>query len=140
VVGTFTVAGFDWLDGYHLVRERYYQGLASRRPYGYWVWADLGAFAAAVGPAAAPILRRAIGATWSRLLAAAVLLPLAAMVAVVFADLSGLSKAEVERIWLPFAVWLPAGAVLLPIRGRRGWLAVQAVVALLVNHLVLTGW
>jgi hypothetical protein len=41
---------------------------------------------------------------------------------------------------LPFAVWLPAGVALLPIRGRRGWLAAQAVVALLVNHLVLTGW
>ena len=26
--------------------------------------------------------------------------------AILIADLSGLSKAEVERIWLPFAVWL----------------------------------
>jgi hypothetical protein len=138
VVVAFTAAGFHWLDGYHLVRSRYYQGLASRRPYAYWVWADLGALAASAGPAAAPILRRAV--LGLPRLSAPVLLPLAALVAVVFADLSGLSKAEVERIWLPFAVWLPAGAALLPIRGRRGWLAVQAVVALLVNHLVLTGW
>jgi hypothetical protein len=69
---------------------------------------------------------------------AVVVLPLAAFAAVLVADLSGLSKAEVERIWLPFAVWLPAGAVLLP--HPRRWLAAQAATALLVNHLMLTGW
>jgi hypothetical protein len=58
----------------------------------------------------------------------------------VAADLSGLSKAEVERIWLPFAVWLIAGAALLPARDRRGWLAAQAAAALLVNHLLFTTW
>jgi hypothetical protein len=69
-----------------------------------------------------------------------VLLPLAAATAIVAADLSGLSKAEVERIWLPFAVWLPAGAGLLPPGSRRTWLAVQAATALLINHLLLTVW
>jgi hypothetical protein len=62
------------------------------------------------------------------------------MVAVLAADLSGLSKAEVERIWLPFAVWFAAGAVLLPLPSRRGWLIAQAAMALLVNHLLLTSW
>jgi hypothetical protein len=70
----------------------------------------------------------------------AVLLPLAGLAAILAADVSGLSKAEVERIWLPFAVWLVAGAALLPAPGRRGWLVVQAVTALLVNHLLLTTW
>lgn len=56
------------------------------------------------------------------------------------ADLSGMSKAETERIWLPFTLWLPATAALLPARDHRGWLAAQACVALLVNHLLLTGW
>jgi hypothetical protein len=69
-----------------------------------------------------------------------VLLPVAAAAAILAADLSGLSKAEVERIWLPFAVWLPAGAVLVPASDRRAWLAVQAGTALLVNHLLLTTW
>ncbi len=67
-------------------------------------------------------------------------LPLAAAVAVVAADVSGLSKAEVERIWLPFGVWLVAGAAALPAPGHRGWLAVQAATALAVNHLLLTPW
>ena len=69
-----------------------------------------------------------------------VLLPCAALLAILAADLSGLSKAEVERIWLPFAVWLPTGAVLLPAGDRRCWLAVQAATALLINHLLLTAW
>jgi hypothetical protein len=162
VVAAFAAAGFWWLDGYHLVRERYYQGLASDRPYAYWVWANLGALAACAGPAAAAVLRRALldVGTWRRGTGSAdpaesrhaaivpppaglrgravVVLPLAAFAAVLVADLSGLSKAEVERIWLPFAVWLPAGAALLP--HPRRWLAAQAATALLVNHLVLTGW
>ncbi|PSL54146.1 hypothetical protein B0I31_107201 [Saccharothrix carnea] len=56
--------------------------------------------------------------------------------AILAADLSGLSKAEVERIWLPFTVWL---VVLVPDR-RRTWPAAQAVTALAVNHLLLTNW
>lgn len=51
-----------------------------------------------------------------------------------------MSKAETERIWQPFVVWLMPAAALLPGPGRRGWLAAQAVVALLVNHLLWTGW
>jgi hypothetical protein len=69
-----------------------------------------------------------------------VLLPATALLAILAADLSGYSKAEVERIWLPFAVWLAAGAALVPAPGRRGWLVAQAAVALLVNHLLVTTW
>jgi methylthioxylose transferase len=69
-----------------------------------------------------------------------VLLALAAAVVILLADLSGLSKAETERIWLPFTVWLLPAVSLLPPGSRRGWLTVQAVTALAVNHLVLTFW
>ncbi len=157
VVGAFTVAGFDWLTGYHLVVERYYQGIASRRAYGYWVWANLAIVTVAAGPAAAVILRRAAVAGWRAVSSlrprdglprpqhgtlghACWLLPLAAAAAIVAADLSGYSKAEVERIWLPFTGWLMAGAALIPASGRRTWLTVQAAVALAVNHLLLTTW
>ncbi|HET9140314.1 helix-turn-helix transcriptional regulator [Actinophytocola sp.] len=64
----------------------------------------------------------------------------AAALAVLAATLSGLSKAEVERIWLPFTVWLVAGAALLPAPGRRGWLAAGVVLALVMNHVLLTNW
>jgi hypothetical protein len=138
VVAAFTAAGFWWLDGYHLVFARYYQGIASDRPYGYWVWANLAAVAVCAGPAAAVVLRRAL--VGIRRGGAVRLLPLVALAAMLAADVSGLSKAEVERIWLPFAVWLVAGAALIPDQHRRRWLAVQAATALLVNHLLLTPW
>ncbi|MEU8077848.1 hypothetical protein AB0B31_20620 [Catellatospora citrea] len=139
VVVAFTAAGFWWLDGYHLVVQRYYQGIASERAYGYWALANLAALLLSAGPAAAVIVRRATVAL-PRDRAAYVLLPAAAALSIAAADLSGLSKAEVERIWLPFAVWLPAGAALLPVAARRGWLAAGAATALAVNHLVLTIW
>ncbi|WP_338894648.1 hypothetical protein WBG99_02195 [Streptomyces sp. TG1A-60] len=66
------------------------------------------------------------------------LLVTAVFSALLIADLSGMSKAETERIWLPFAVWLPAACAFLT--GRRAWLAAQAVIALLLNHLLLTAW
>ncbi|OIK28470.1 hypothetical protein [Streptomyces malaysiense] len=137
----FTLAGFDWWHGYRLLTIRYYQGVGGIRPYGYWVWADLACAAVIAGPATAAGLRRT-GAvllhrrTGSR--ARLALLVWAVLLAVLVADLSGMSKAETERIWLPFALWLLPACALLP--RPRPWLAAQAVLALLVNHLLLTGW
>ncbi|HEX6402712.1 MAG TPA: hypothetical protein VF003_06070 [Pseudonocardiaceae bacterium] len=153
VVAAFAAAGFWWLDGYHQVMTRYYQpgeyGLV--RPYGYWVWADLACLAVVLGPAGVAGLRRgfapagmaAVKDSRNRgwwFLKSPQLVCAAAGIAVLVADLSGLSKAEVERIWLPFAVWLIAGTGLIPARQARWWLATQAVVALGVNHLLLTTW
>ena len=56
------------------------------------------------------------------------------------ADLSMLSKAETERIWLPFTMWLTAAGALLPPRSHRWWLALNVVGALLLNHFILTNW
>ncbi|MEV5640859.1 hypothetical protein AB0L67_11845 [Streptomyces flaveolus] len=142
----FTAAGFDWWEAYRLLVERYYQGAAGIRPYGYWVWANLACTVLITGLATVAGLRRAGGV----LLAGrrgeslapgdgrAALLVTAGLLALLAADLSGMSKAETERIWLPFALWLlPACAFL----GRpRVWLAAQAVLALLLNHLLATGW
>jgi hypothetical protein len=145
VVAAFFAAGFWWLEGYRQVTIRYYQpgeyGMV--RPYGYWVWADLACLAIVLGPAGVAGLRR-VFAAWLRRPRAQVL-PLALLCAaagsaVLIADISGLSKAEVERIWLPFAVWLIAAAALLSSRQVRWWLAGQAVIALAVNHLLLTTW
>jgi len=137
VVAAFTLGGFWWFEGYRLVVERLHQGIASDRPYAYWVWANLAALVACAGVASVAVVRRA---TVLRRREAACLLPLAAAAAVLAADLSGLSKAEVERIWLPFAVWMLAGAGLLPPRTRRAWLLAQCGTALAVNHLLLTTW
>ncbi|MCC8251245.1 hypothetical protein LNK82_44060 [Saccharothrix sp. NEAU-S10] len=132
VVAVFAALGFWWLDGYHLVVERYYQGIATPRSYAYWVWADLAAAVFACG--FAPFAARWRGT--STIAGGAVTLAAAAAAAILVATASGLSKAEVERIWLPFTVWL---VVLVPDR-RRLWLTAQAVTALAVNHLLLTNW
>ncbi|QXV61559.1 hypothetical protein [Amycolatopsis sp. TNS106] len=144
VVAAFALAGFWWLDGYHLVVERYYQGIATLRPYSYWVWADIAAVLIALGPAVIAGTRRA-GAEFltepkRSFREPVTLIVLAAVLTIAFADLSGLSKAEVERIWLPFEVWLLPAVALLPSKGRRWWLAASAATALVVNHLVLTSW
>ncbi|WP_405620597.1 hypothetical protein [Streptomyces sp. NBC_00076] len=138
----FTVAGFDWWEAYRLLVRRYHQGAGGVRPYAYWVWANLACTALIVGPATVAGLRRTRAAlTLKRLTLPDVrlgVLVLSALIALLVADLSGMSKAETERIWLPFAVWLlPACAWL---TGARGWLVAQAVLALLLNHLLLTGW
>ena len=78
----------------------------------------------------------------------------AALVVVAIADLSGMSKGEVERIWLPFTPWLLlAGAALTspdrsgePTRttrvrpGATGWLLGQVTLTILVESLVRTPW
>jgi methylthioxylose transferase len=165
VVGAFTASGFWWLTGYHLVVIRYYQGWAAERPYSYWVWADLACLVCCAGPVLAPALRHAAGrlraagqaagsgsatmAVGSRLASAMArlrppaglwLLPAVALLGIMAADVSGLSKAEVERIWLPYAVWLLVAAAWLPARHRRAWLIAQTLTALAINHLLLTDW
>ncbi|MET7901176.1 hypothetical protein ABZS86_06760 [Streptomyces sp. NPDC005355] len=150
VAGAFTLCGFRWWEGYGLLVERYYQGVASERPYGYWVWADPAATAVAAGlacvagarrmvPAAPGALRRLRGGSTGTP-DALVVLSFAALLALAVADLSGMSKAETERIWLPFVVWLLPTTALLPALDLRRWLLVQAAVAFLVNHLLLTSW
>ena len=65
---------------------------------------------------------------------------LGALLAIVFADLSMLSKAETERIWLPFTIWLTAAPALLPPQSHRWWLALNVVGALALNSFILTNW
>jgi hypothetical protein len=106
VIVAFAAAGFWWFDGLRASLVEYQASVARFRPQSYFVLGNLGAFAIALGPATAVALARLRDRrTW--------LLVAGAMVAVAVADLSDLSKAEVERIWLPFAPWiLLAGWVL----------------------------
>ncbi|MDN0199128.1 hypothetical protein [Streptomyces sp. S.PNR 29] len=143
VPAAFTLAGFNWWEAYQLLVTRYQQGAGGIRPYGYWVWANLACTVLIAGLATVAGLRRT-GAvlirrrTEPRGDVRLAFLVAAALLALLAADLSGMSKAETERIWLPFAIWLlPACAFL---SRPRAWLTAQAVLALLLNHLLLTGW
>ncbi|MEH3143117.1 MAG: hypothetical protein PGN37_23750 [Mycobacterium kyogaense] len=140
VVAIFAAAGFWWLDGYHLVQERYWQGIANDRPFAYWGWANLASVVCAIGLGSVAGLARIFDLAALRRRSGLHLVVLGALLSIVAADLSRLSKAETERIWLPFMVWLVAAAALLPRRSQRWWLALNVIGALAVNHLILTNW
>ena len=122
--------GYSWWEALPVLRERYWDGVASNRPPQYWMWGNLAALAFSAGPVAfagvaQTLSRRPVAAT-----RAVWWLVLGAVAMVVAADLSQMSRAEVERIWLPFVPWLMVGCALLPERWRRPGLALQVVLAL----------
>jgi methylthioxylose transferase len=139
VVGGFALAGFRMWDAYPVLRERYWDGIAAVRPAAYWLWGDLAALCYGAGPLLGAglgqlaALRREAGRTVALLVGGAACSVLAA-------DLSLMSKAEVERIWLPFVPWLLVATALLPERWRRPGLALQLVVALVIQHVLYTSW
>ncbi len=146
VVAVFGAFGFYWWEAYPAVHDRYFAGLGGQRPQSYWVWGNLGALLVSAGPVlgaglacALPGLRATVrGAVTPR--RTAVLLSLSAAAAVIAADLSGMSKSEVERIWLPWVPWLLVSTALLPELWRRPALAVQVTTAILLQQLVFTQW
>jgi len=140
VVAAFRLAGFWWFDGYHLVQERYWQGIALDRPFQYWSWANLASAVCAIGLGSAAGVARAFDIAALKRRSGLHLVVLGALLAILCADLSMLSKAETERIWLPFTVWLVGAAALTPPRSHRWWLALNVIGALLINHLILTNW
>lgn len=143
VVVAFAAAGFAWWEAYPVLVERYWDGIASSRPYWYWIWGNLAALVFSAGPlvgASVAVALRDARPLRSLLTRPVVVLALAALATVALADLSGMSKAEVERIWLPFVPWLLVATGLLDERWRRLGFAAQVVFAIVVQHLLLTGW
>ena len=133
----FAGFGFSWFSGFAATRHQYWTGVAIHRPYSYFLFADLALFAVATGPAVAVGL--------SRLRDHRVWLLVGGILAVVaLADLSGMSKGEVERIWLPFVPWAMLATAGLSV-GRpssrlRPWLALQAACALVVTVSIWSQW
>jgi methylthioxylose transferase len=140
VAVTFAVAGFYWFDGYTLVQQRYWQGVAKDRPFQYWSWANLACAVCAIGLGGVAGISRVFDRAAIRRRSGFHLLLLAMLAAIAFADLSMLSKAEVERIWLPFTVWLVAAPALTPVRSHRLWLALNTAGALVLNSIIFTNW
>ncbi len=146
VVVVFTAYGFAWWEAYPVLRDRYYAGVAARRPASYWLWGDLAAFTISAGLAVGASIALSAGRARDVLTrrfddpsTKVASLVLATCGCLLLADLSLMSKAEVERIWLPFVPWALLGCALLPRRWQRPALGLQVVTALAVQHLVLTG-
>ncbi|WP_354698074.1 hypothetical protein [Paraconexibacter sp. AEG42_29] len=131
VVAAFSAAGFFWPDGLSATRDLYHAGVASRRPYADFLVINLGAFFIAIGPAVvAGIMRLRDRRIW--------LLAGGGLAAVAVAQLSGLSRGETERIWLPFTPWLLV--VTAALGASRKWLALQLLLALVVQATVRSPW
>lgn len=144
VVGAFAVLGFTWWTALPALHGRYWSGIASNRPSWYWVGGDIGALLFCAGPLLGAGLASGVGE-----LRGAITRPSrhvigalvgAGVVMVALADASLMSKAEVERIWLPFVPWLLLSAAWLPRSWARPALVAQVVFALLLQHLLWSRW
>jgi len=127
-------AGFDWVGGFEATRAAYRAGVASVRPSGYFAVANLAVLAVAAGPATvAGIVGLRDRRVW--------MLVGGAVIGALLADLSGLSKGEVERIWLPLVPFLVVGTA--GLRGdvpRRAWLGAQLAVAVVLQAWLRSPW
>lgn len=143
VVEAFWESGFFWFDGLFATRELYFAGIGGSRPYPLYIFANVAIFAIILGPAiAVALVRLRDKKLW--------VVVGGALAAVALADLSGMSKAEVERIWLPFAPFVLAACAALSsgdLEGRvrrftpvQGWLALQLGYTVLIEVVIRTGW
>lgn len=146
VAAVHLALGFNWVSGLMALRIRYYQGIASQRPFSYFVYADLAAWLVSCSPLlvigvirSMAVLSKGRAGPWTQDRTVA-LLALSGVIPALIADFSAMSKAETERIWLSFGVIAYSSLALL--RGRMAtWaLAMSAAWAVLVNHLLNTGW
>ncbi|GAA4228219.1 glycosyltransferase family 39 protein [Actinomadura meridiana] len=165
VPALLTVGGFWWLDGVRATHATYLISRGSaRRSFAYYAFADFAVLGLLTGPAVAHALPATLHTIWrspralisgirapdpipgsmtdgpaERPILPVALLVGAALLGTLALDLSGVTKGEVERIWIPYAVWIiPAAALHRP--PARGWLAAQALTALALQALVLSPW
>ncbi len=125
--------GYDPVGAFQAAESVYREGIASRRPYAFWVFGSPAAFLGALGLPIAWFALRSAGAGWAPAVALAAV--------VVIAALLGFTKAETERIYqflVPIAC--VAAAASLPGRLLPAALAVLAAQALAVELLVYTVW
>lgn len=152
VPAALTLLGFWWPAGVRATLDTYLvSGGSAQRSYLYFLFADLAVLGLLTGPAVAHALPRTLGTLRraarlrtarlrARVPGLGTALPAgAALLGVLVLDVSGVTKGEVERIWVPFAAWImAAAAVHRP--PARAWLAAQACTALAVQALVLSHW
>ena len=141
VFTAFALAHFWWFAGLKTTREFYWKGTAQFRPWAYFFVSNIAVVVIATGPAivagAGRLVtrhRRRSGQIW--------LLALGAVIAIMAANISQLSKGETERIWLPFFTFLiPLAVVGEPSVGRqRFWLAIQISLTVVLQIGLMSKW
>jgi hypothetical protein len=130
VSAAFVAGGFFWPAGALATQAEWAADPGAARPYLYFLVANMAVLALLTGPATATgLVRLPPGGVRP--------LVVAALIAVTVLDVSGVTRGEVERIWLPFALWIGLAAAWAPHRRR---LAAQALTGLLLQALVISPW
>lgn len=126
-------AGYDPVATLRATLAAYRHGISAVRPYAYWVIGSPAAWGIALGLPVAWAALRACGAGDPAAVALGVV--------VLAAGALGATKAETERIWLPFVPLACVGAAAaLGGRRLRGALALLAIQTLAVQLLFDTVW
>jgi hypothetical protein len=131
--GLWLATGYDAIGVVRATETVYREGIASRRPYAFWVFGSPTAFLGALGLPIAWLALRSAGAQFAPALALVIVVAVAAVL--------GFTKAETERIYqflVPIACI--AAAASLPERRLPAVLAALAVQTLAVELLVYTVW
>jgi methylthioxylose transferase len=123
------VYGYDPLGTLAATHAVYLASPARIRPYAFWVVGSPAAWATLVGP---PIVLAAVSARGPATRATAAIVAVAAV--------SGLTKAETERIWLPFVPLICVAAAEAGVPRLRLALALLLAQALVVELLFYTVW
>jgi hypothetical protein len=121
--------GFDPIEALHATSRVYALGIASQRPYWYWLFGSPVAFLLVLGAPTAWLALRNAHSPEAR----------AVWAAIVISAVAGFTKAETERIWL-FLAPLVCLAAAPTVRRHRALVAALAAQALIYGALMDTVW
>jgi hypothetical protein len=125
--------GYDPFATLNALDAVYRHGIAQTRPYAYWLFGSPVAWGIGLGVPTAWALLRAVSVRDPAALAVATLVIVGAVL--------GFTKAETERIWLPFVpLGCVAAAAVLPARWLRSAVWLLAAQAVAIELLFFTIW
>ena len=125
-------AGYDAVGTLRATGRIYRDSMASQRPYAFWVLGSPAAWWLILGAPLGWLFARAAARRDTGALALAAVLLIAAVL--------GFTKAETERIWLPFVPLACAAAAATPLARPRLLVLVLAAQALAASVLFSTVW
>ena len=126
------VWGYDPIAIFRAVHHAYGMGLSAQRPYAFWLFGSPAAWLTLLGPPIVWLALRSLQRGEPAAVALAVVILISAV--------SGFTKAETERIWLPYVPLACAAAAATPIVRLRAALVAMALAAVVVKVLFGTVW
>jgi hypothetical protein len=126
------VWGYDPIAIFRALHHAYGKGAAAHRPYAFWLFGSPAAWITVLGPPIAWLALRSLQRGEPAAVALAVI--------VVVSAVAGFTKAETERIWLPYVPLACAAAAATPITRLRPWLIAMALTAVVFTVLFGTTW